>query len=67
MELTGKTAIVTGGARGIGEAIARPLARAGARVLIGDILFLVSPAVRYITGAVIVADGGLAIDKAIIR
>ncbi|MFI5342343.1 MAG: SDR family NAD(P)-dependent oxidoreductase [Candidatus Methylomirabilales bacterium] len=38
MELTGKTAIVTGGARGIGEAIARTLTRAGARVVIGDIL-----------------------------
>jgi 2-deoxy-D-gluconate 3-dehydrogenase len=38
MELTGKTAIVTGGARGIGEAIVRTLSRAGARVVIGDIL-----------------------------
>lgn len=38
MEFAGKTAIVTGGARGIGEAIARTLAGAGARVVIGDVL-----------------------------
>ncbi len=38
MDLAGKTAIVTGGARGIGEAIARTLAGSGARVVIGDVL-----------------------------
>ncbi len=31
------------------------------------VLFLVSPGARYITGAVIVADGGLTIDKTVIR
>ncbi len=36
-ELTGQVAIVTGAATGIGEAIARRLARAGARVGIADI------------------------------
>ena len=36
MVLDGKTAIVTGGAAGIGEAIARRLASAGARVLVAD-------------------------------
>lgn len=36
-ELTGQTAIVTGGAAGIGEAIARRLAQAGATVAIADI------------------------------
>jgi 3-oxoacyl-[acyl-carrier protein] reductase len=36
-DLTGQTAIVTGGAQGIGEAIAQRLAAAGARVVIADI------------------------------
>lgn len=37
MQLKGKTAIVTGGASGIGRATAQKLAQAGAYVLIGDI------------------------------
>lgn len=37
MKLDGKTAVVTGGASGIGRAVAGTLAQAGARVLIGDI------------------------------
>lgn len=36
-DLTGQTAIVTGAATGIGEAIARRFAKAGARVVIADI------------------------------
>jgi len=36
-DLTGQTAVVTGAATGIGEAVARRLARAGARVAIADI------------------------------
>jgi NAD(P)-dependent dehydrogenase (short-subunit alcohol dehydrogenase family) len=35
--LTGRTAVVTGGARGIGAATAAALARAGARVVVGDL------------------------------
>jgi NAD(P)-dependent dehydrogenase (short-subunit alcohol dehydrogenase family) len=36
-ELTGRKALVTGGARGLGEGMARALARAGAAVVIADI------------------------------
>jgi len=36
-DLTGRKALVTGGARGLGEGIARALARAGAAVVVGDI------------------------------
>ncbi|MEV1066719.1 SDR family NAD(P)-dependent oxidoreductase [Streptomyces sp. NPDC050263] len=37
-DLTGRKALVTGGARGLGAGMARALARAGAAVVIGDIL-----------------------------
>ena len=37
ISLAGKTAVVTGGARGLGKAIARRLAQAGAAVVIADI------------------------------
>src|SRR5437870_285649 len=36
-ELTGQTAVVTGSATGIGEAIARRLAKAGATVAVADL------------------------------
>ncbi len=36
-ELTGRTALVTGGARGLGAGMAEALARAGAAVMIGDL------------------------------
>lgn len=37
VSLAGRSAVVTGGARGLGKAIARRLAEAGANVLIGDL------------------------------
>ncbi|APE38070.1 oxidoreductase [Nocardia mangyaensis] len=37
MDLTGRTALVTGGAQGLGEGMARALAQAGAKVVIADI------------------------------
>jgi NAD(P)-dependent dehydrogenase (short-subunit alcohol dehydrogenase family) len=36
-ELTGKVAVVTGGASGLGEGLARRFAAEGARVVIGDV------------------------------
>jgi NAD(P)-dependent dehydrogenase (short-subunit alcohol dehydrogenase family) len=37
-DLTGRKALVTGGARGLGAGMAEALARAGASIMIGDIL-----------------------------
>ncbi|HVP41928.1 MAG TPA: SDR family NAD(P)-dependent oxidoreductase, partial [Terriglobales bacterium] len=39
VELTGKNAVVTGGARGIGRAIVQTLAECGADVMIADFRF----------------------------
>src|SRR3954449_10931208 len=38
MDLDGRKALVTGGARGLGQAMAEALTRAGAAVMIGDVL-----------------------------
>ena len=59
--LAGRVALVTGGARGIGEAIAARLAREGAAVVVADIDL---EAARHVAD-VLVKAGGLAIPVAI--
>ena len=48
-DLSGRTAVVTGGARGIGLAVARALAADGANIALLDLLDNVSDAARQIT------------------
>lgn len=56
-DLTGRTVIITGGGKGIGEVYSREFARAGARVLVADIDGEAAEAVARD----IVADGGEAL------
>ena len=58
-DLTGQTAIVTGGATGIGEAIARRLARAGATIAVAD---LNADGAQTIAASIGGASFGLAMD-----
>ncbi|MGY0019860.1 SDR family NAD(P)-dependent oxidoreductase [Streptomyces sp. cg35] len=50
-DLTGRVALITGGARGMGEAEARLLAARGARVVLGDVLHEEGRAVAASLGA----------------
>lgn len=48
-KLTGKTALITGVSKGIGEGIARTFVKNGARVILAA--FLASDEASYLTGA----------------
>jgi acetoin reductase-like protein len=61
MRLEGRTAIVTGGARGIGRAICERYAAEGARVVVADLLAAQAEA----TAAAIAAAGGQALAIAV--
>ncbi|MEW6261480.1 MAG: glucose 1-dehydrogenase [Thermodesulfobacteriota bacterium] len=57
-DLSGQTAIVTGGGRGLGRAMARALAQAGAAVVVADLI----EKDRLETVALVTASGGRAIE-----
>ena len=64
IDLSGRTAIVTGGARGIGAAVCRVLARAGARVAIVDRDETESKQSAEALADVIISEGGSALALA---
>lgn len=57
MEIKGLVAVITGGASGIGEAVAKDMAAAGARVVIGD---LAQEAIDRVVGEIRAAGGNAA-------
>jgi len=59
-DLTGKTALVTGGSRGVGLQLARALGEAGARVMLSSRKTEdASNAGKHITGQWLAVDGGV--------
>jgi NAD(P)-dependent dehydrogenase (short-subunit alcohol dehydrogenase family) len=62
ISLDGRTAVITGGARGIGLAIARSLAADGAKVALLDLLDTVPAAAREVADAYGVQTIGLQLD-----
>jgi len=60
MEVTGKVAVITGGGGGLGEAISKNLAAAGARIVVGDV---VEEQINRVVDE-IKAGGGEAVGKA---
>ena len=57
MEINGSSAIVTGGASGLGEATARLLATRGAKVVVADLNEEAGEALAKEIGGVFVRDG----------
>lgn len=70
-ELNGKVAVVTGGAKGIGQGIALRLAREGMRVVIGDIdgdsLAYTAVALEQVGASILAVEGDLGQPAAIRR
>ena len=60
MELKGAVAVITGGASGIGESVARSMAQAGVKVVIGD---MDSKGLERVAGEITAAGGTVAFAK----
>lgn len=60
MELKGAVAVITGGASGIGESVARSMAQAGVKVVIGD---MDTRGLERVAGEITAAGGAVAFAK----